>query len=168
MGNVSAIFLNIEQELLSLYTRIGYKPRNHKEILDFVIDDLILTTKDINIWKDNDDSLLTINTCRDEVAKSYTHWVESKDELDINIDELDPNNFSGLEMLNFKNFHGYTHNYICSFLGLHDKGSDTRDIISENYFWIEKYQMWYLRKADHYDKREQLIAEYLMFNNNIL
>ena len=71
----------------------------------------------------------------------------------------DPENFSDLEVQDFKNIWGQTHNEICFGLDLHPDDSD--DVLMLDYFWLEDSKQWYPKLSSSYSDRDQAIADYL-------
>lgn len=71
-----------------------------------------------------------------------------------------PENFSELEIKEFKETWGQTHSEICSALNLDNEGAE--DSLRSDYFWLEKDQKWYPAFCSLYTEREQEIADYLM------
>jgi hypothetical protein len=80
-------------------------------------------------------------------------------EDDIAVEESNaPENFSDVEIEEFKEAWGQTHDEICTNLG-YDKDCD--ELLIDEYFWIEEDQKWYNRSASLFSDREQQIARYL-------
>jgi len=84
-------------------------------------------------------------------------------EEDLCPDEDDaPENFSDLEIEEFKKNWGQTHNEVCAELGYSRKGSD--ELLMEDYFWSHADEKWYNKEASMFTEREQAIANYLRAN----
>jgi len=71
----------------------------------------------------------------------------------------DPENFSDLEVEEFKEKWGQSHQDICFGLDLHPDDSD--DILMMDYFWLEEQHQWYPKSSSIYTEREEAIADYL-------
>lgn len=71
----------------------------------------------------------------------------------------DPENFSDLEVQEFKDEWGQSHPEICACLGWPEQGSD--DLLMTNYFWKHAEERWYPKSSSMYSEREQAIADYL-------
>lgn len=70
-----------------------------------------------------------------------------------------PENFSDVEIEEFKQKWGQTHNDVCDELGYNRKTSD--DLLMLDFFWIEEDKKWYNKEASLFTPREQAIANYL-------
>ena len=72
-----------------------------------------------------------------------------------------PENFSELEIEEFKSQWGQSHKEICINLELDTEGAD--EYLMGGYFWLEDKKQWYPKDAGCYSDREQEIANYLRF-----
>ena len=70
----------------------------------------------------------------------------------------DPENFSDLEVQEFKDEWGQDDEEINSNLDLED---DSTDYLMGDYFWLEAEKQWYPKCSSMYSEREQAIADYL-------
>jgi hypothetical protein len=70
-----------------------------------------------------------------------------------------PENFSMVELEDFKDEWGQTHDEICANLDLDEDDAD--DILIIDYFWLEENHKWYPKCASTYTEREDKIADYL-------
>ena len=70
----------------------------------------------------------------------------------------DPQNFSDLEVQEFKDEWGQPDEEINSCLDLE---GDSTDYLVGDYFWLEDSQQWYPKCSSMYSEREQAIADYL-------
>jgi hypothetical protein len=68
-------------------------------------------------------------------------------------------NFSLVEIEDFKDEWGQTHDEICVNLEIDEEGAD--EYLMGGYFWLEDKQQWYPKDAGCYSDREQEIANYL-------
>lgn len=77
------------------------------------------------------------------------------------LDEEDdlPENFSELELEEFKKNWGQNHVEICANLDYDIEDAD--DLLVDDYFWLEDNHKWYPKDASTYSKREEKIADYL-------
>ena len=74
-----------------------------------------------------------------------------------------PENFSDVEIQEFKENWGQSHGEITSELGFPKSHAKSDDLIiaTGNYFWDEKDKKWYNKCASMFTPREQAIADYL-------
>jgi hypothetical protein len=70
-----------------------------------------------------------------------------------------PENFSDLEVEEFKKNWGQTHGEVCNELGYNKKTSD--DLLMMDFFWIDADKKWYNKESSLFTPREQAIADYL-------
>ena len=66
----------------------------------------------------------------------------------------------------FINNWGQTHDEICSNLGYDPDNSD--DLLIIDYFWYLKEKCWIPIFSSMYNEKENLIADYLRYNSNVL
>ena len=96
-------------------------------------------------------------------AATMTVWEEDLAPMSEDDDPMsepnDPNNFSMVELADFKDEWGQYHDEICSELGY--DGADASDALMEDYFWLPIEQKWYPICSSMYSEREQAIADYL-------
>lgn len=90
----------------------------------------------------------------DDVVSTMTVWDD-----DLAPEEDAPENFSMVELEDFKDEWGQTHDEICAELGYDEE--DSSELLIGDYFWIEADQKWYPKCASTYSEREQAIADYL-------
>ena len=106
------------------------------------------------------DALYFIGT--DHSDSQYQVETESFElEPDDGIPEEDPapENFSMVEIMDFKDAWGQTHDEICDCLGFDVETSD--DLLTDDYFWLEEDKKWYPKSATAFTEREENIADYL-------
>jgi hypothetical protein len=77
------------------------------------------------------------------------------------IETYAPENFSDLEVAEFKKKWGQSHMVICDMLGYHQSHSISDELLMVDYFYIEVDHKWYNKCASMYTPREQAIADYL-------
>lgn len=65
------------------------------------------------------------------------------------------------EIQEFKENWGQTHSHVTAELGYSKKHSESDELLTEDYFWIEADKKWYNRCASMFSEREQEIADYL-------
>jgi len=99
-----------------------------------------------------------------ELKKSWSDWFNNIEDDTTILHPVDneSENFSELEIKEFKENWGQTHEEICSALNL--KNEDAGDFLRSDYFWLEENQKWYPTFSSVYSEREQAIADYLMIN----
>jgi hypothetical protein len=78
-----------------------------------------------------------------------------------------PENFSDVEIQEFKENWGQSHGEITSELGFPRSHAEADELILDtgNYFWIEADKKWYNKCASLFTEREQAIANYLRASN---
>ena len=78
-----------------------------------------------------------------------------------------PENFSDIEIEEFKENWGQSQGEITSELGFPESHAKSDDLIiaTGNYFWDEKDKKWYNKCASMFTEREQAIADYLRASN---
>jgi hypothetical protein len=72
-----------------------------------------------------------------------------------------PENFSDVEVKEFKEKWGQMHNEVCRELGYPLPHTASDDLLMVDFFWIEKDRKWYNKCASLFTPREQAIADYL-------
>src|ERR1035437_1055641 len=72
-----------------------------------------------------------------------------------------PENFSDLEIAEFKENWVQSHSEVCNELGYSLKHSESDDLLMMDFFWIAKDKKWYNKEASMFTPREQAIADYL-------
>ena len=93
---------------------------------------------------------------------SMTIWEDDlSGETEDDIDVLYPTkkDFSNLEIKNFKEHWGQSHDEICAALDLDQEGAE--GFLVGDYFWVYEDQKWYPTFSSLYSEREQEIADYL-------
>lgn len=95
----------------------------------------------------------------DHVATMQVWEEDLAPEDDLLEESNAPENFSLVELEDFKDEWGQTHDEICCELGYDEEGSD--DLLMVDYFWLDEEQKWYPKCASTYSEREQAIADYL-------
>jgi len=80
-------------------------------------------------------------------------------EEDLADEDDAPENFSELELEEFKSNWGQTHVEICANLDYDIEDAD--DLLVDDYFWLETEKKWYPKCASTYSEREQAIADFL-------
>ena len=85
--------------------------------------------------------------------------LQPEDELELLEESNAPENFSELELEEFKSNWGQTHVEICANLDYDIEDAD--DLLVDDYFWLETERKWYPKCASTYSKREQAIADFL-------
>ena len=71
-----------------------------------------------------------------------------------------PENFSLVEVEDFKDEWGQFHDEICAALDVPDS-NDADDILMDDYFWLATDNKWFPKCSSLYSEREQAIADYL-------
>jgi hypothetical protein len=89
-----------------------------------------------------------------------TIWEDDINPL-VDDDTNDSDNFSDVELNEFKKKWGQYHNEITANLGYPLKHSASDELLMVDYFWNEEEKMWYPKSASLYSEREQAIADYL-------
>lgn len=101
---------------------------------------------------------------QNDLVDSMTIWEEDMNPSDDDLLEESnaPENFSMVELEDFKDEWGQTHDEICTCLGYdpEDTGSSEM-VLGDGYFWLDSEQKWYPECASGYSEREQAIADYL-------
>ena len=77
------------------------------------------------------------------------------------IETYAPENFSDLEVAEFKKKWGKSHITLCDMLGYPQPHSQSDELLMVDYFYIEVDHKWYNKCASMYTAREQAIADYL-------
>lgn len=80
-------------------------------------------------------------------------WDEEDDEVETP---------SLAELNDFFDDWGQTHDEICSCLGYDEEGSD--DLLTDDYFWVQKRYLWCNKEASGFTERDKEIADYLRFS----
>ena len=101
---------------------------------------------------------------QNDLANTMTVWEEDMNPPDD--DELleesnDPNNFSDVEIEEYKRYWGQSHSEITTALGYPKSHAESDELLMVDYFWIEKDKAWYPKSASTYSKRDEAIADYL-------
>ena len=92
-----------------------------------------------------------------DIADTMTVW---EDDLNPEEESDAPENFSLVEIEDFKDEWGQFHDEICAELGVPDS-NDADDILMVDYFWLPTDNKWFPKNASTYSKREEAIADYL-------
>ena len=88
-------------------------------------------------------------------------WEEDLDPDDELLEESNaPENFSMVEVEDFKDEWGQFHDEICAALNVPDS-NDADDILMGDYFWLATDNKWFPKCSSMYSEREQAIADYL-------
>jgi len=82
--------------------------------------------------------------------------------LVVDFEETDaPENFSDIEIKEFKEKWGQMHNEVCRELGYPLPHVASDELLMVDFFWIEKDRKWYNKCASSFTPREQAIADFL-------
>jgi len=99
----------------------------------------------------------------DDHAATLPVWEEDLAPMSEDDDPLSesaaPENFSMVELEDFKDEWGQTHDEICVNLEIDEEGAD--DYLMTDYFWLPDKKQWYPKDSGMYTDREQAIANYL-------
>jgi hypothetical protein len=141
-----------------------------EEILEFIVND-IEKKKNPEEWNSMD------------VVAGIRHWIEIQcpdnsaleeefnvqgevKESDFDQEETgDPNNFSDVEIREFKKEWGQTHVEICTNLGYSYSHGQSDELLMEDYFFLETNKEWYPKSSSLYTPREQAISDFLRYKN---
>jgi hypothetical protein len=130
-----------------------------------------LEREEIQIHAGENGNLMIVKTDEGFVVDAFDIGGNNIDTMAVWEDDINPDveeefyapeNFSDVEIVEFKKAWGRTHNEICTDLGYNRKTSD--DLLMLDYFWIAEDQMWYNKSALLFNDREQAIANYLRLN----
>ena|ERR1035437_819203 len=81
----------------------------------------------------------------------------------VNIETYAPENFSDLEIDEYKKKYGRSHMSLCDMLGYHQSHNLSDELLMEDYFYVEVDHKWYNKSNSMYTPREQAIANYLKY-----
>jgi hypothetical protein len=81
------------------------------------------------------------------------------DEDDLLEESNAPENFSEVELTDFKDEWGQYNDEICANLDIDEEGAE--DYLMGDYFWLDGEEKWYPKCSSGYSEREQAIADYL-------
>lgn len=102
---------------------------------------------------------------QNDIIDTMTIWEEDMkdwDEDDLLEESDDPNNFSDVELVDFKDEWGQYHDEICAELGYDPKDAGSSEmVLGDGYFWLDDEEKWYPECSSMYSEREQAIADYL-------
>jgi len=92
-----------------------------------------------------------------DIADTMTVW---EDDLNPEEETYAPENFSMVEIEDFKDEWGQFHDEICAELDVPDS-NDADDILMVDYFWLPTDNKWIPKCASTYSERQQAIADFL-------
>jgi hypothetical protein len=100
---------------------------------------------------------------QNDLIDTMAIWEDTLNPPDDEIEEESgaPENFSDVEIEEFKEKWGQYHNEVTASLGYPLSHSKSDELLMEDYFWIEEDKMWYNKSASMFTPREQAIADYL-------
>jgi hypothetical protein len=104
---------------------------------------------------------------QNDIVDTMAIWEDDLIGDDVEEESGAPENFSDVEIQEFKENWGQSHGEITSELGFPRSHTEADELIlgTGNYFWDEKDKKWYNRCASLFTEREQAIADYLYLTN---
>lgn len=98
---------------------------------------------------------------QEDCVKTMTVWEEDINPIDDLPEEpYSPDNFSALDLRDFVNEFGQTHEEICAELNVPDS-NDADDILMVDYFYQSTFRKWIPKLSSMYDARQETIANFL-------
>jgi hypothetical protein len=131
-----------------------------------------LQREEVQVYCGENGNLMIIKTDEGYIVDAYdvkgepintmTIWEDDINPLVDDEEESDaPENFSDVEVEEFKKNWGQSQSEITANLDYPKSHSQSDELLVDDYFWIEEDKRWYPKCASLYTDREQAIADYL-------